>query len=229
MIINQTHRFVFVHIPKAAGTTVTKVLSSLSHYRDLEVGGTSLGEAAKSYYFKRFGLRKHSRAEEIRKVMGKEEYEDFFSFAFVRNPFSRLASAFHFLKSFDGRPAPFKLEMEKIPDLDAFLVSDLWTAANPSRGPDAIFQPQARWLFSQGDEPRLLVGYVGKTEKIREDLAIILARIGAGRLPENVERANASPTYEMPLRWKSSVVDRVLEEYKRDFAMFDYPLGPPGT
>ena len=228
MIINHTHRFVFIHIPKAAGTTVTRALSDLTRYCDQEIGGSGLGEAAQAYYMQRFGLRKHSRAEDVMKVMGRDSYMSYFRFAFVRNPYTRLASAYHFLKAWDGLPERFRAQLDPLPDLESFLDSDLWTSANPGRGPDAIFQPQARWLFSQGDTPELLVDFVGKTENLSGDLAAILTRIGAPPPPPGeAPRANKSPDYNLPETWKPEVVARIQQEYRRDFKMFGYSEDPP--
>ena len=70
MIVNHSHKFIFVHVPKAAGTSVSELFSKFSAYSDLEVGGTELGEALQNAYKCRFGLTKHSTAEEIRAVVG---------------------------------------------------------------------------------------------------------------------------------------------------------------
>lgn len=226
MIINHTHKFVFIHIPKAAGTTVTRALSELTRYCDQEIGGSGLGEAAQTYFAQRFGLRKHSRAEEVMKVMGRDSYLSYFRFAFVRNPYTRLASAYHFLKTWHGLPERFQVQLDPIPDLESFLDSNLWTSANPGRGPDAIFQPQARWLFSQGTNPELLVDFVGRTEALNTDLAQIMARIGAAA-PAEAPRANKSPDYSLPEVWKPEVVARIQQEYRRDFKVFGYSEDPP--
>lgn len=226
MIINHTHGFVFIHIPKAAGTSVTKSLSTLTRYCDLELGGTGMGEAAQGYYSRRFGLRKHSRASEVRKVIGEERFDAFFTFSFVRNPFNRLASAYHFLRSWTGVPADFANELVKYPDFESFLESDLWTSSFPTRGPDAIFQPQARWLYSQDANPRMLVDYVGKTETLDQDMEKILLRIGAGSIPVT-ETANKSLPYSLPKIWRPAIVDKILHEYRRDFHLFGYPPDPP--
>ncbi len=228
MIINHSHKFVFIHIPKAAGTTVTRALSELTRYCDQEIGGSGLGEAAQSYYAQRFGLRKHSRAEEVMKVMGRDTYMSYFRFAFVRNPYTRLASAYHFLKSWNGLPERFRIELDRFADFESFLDSDLWTSAHPGRGPDAIFQPQARWLHSSGEESQLLVQVVGKTETLDTDLARILSRIGAPVAESTgASRANRSPDYELPRVWKPEWVERIQTEYRRDFKVFGYPMDPP--
>ncbi|MBV0892856.1 sulfotransferase family protein [Paracoccus sp. Z118] len=217
----------FIHIPKAAGTTVTHTLSQLTRYRDHEIGGTRLGDAAEEYFEKWFGLRKHSRAQTVMDVMGQEEYMRYFRFAFVRNPYTRLASAYYFIKSWRELPEHFRGQLEKIPDFDSFLRSDLWTSSNSERGPDGIFRPQAHWLFSPEAKSELLVDFIGKTEHLTSDLATILDRIGAGVVPQNLSRINPSPPYLLPSEWEPEIVARVQSEYRRDFEAFDYPIEPP--
>ena len=227
MIINHTHRFVFIHIPKAAGTTVTRTLSQLTRYCDQEIGGTQLGEAAQNYFMKRFGIRKHSRAETVMNVMGRERYMSYFRFAFVRNPYTRLASSYHFLKSWAGLPQDYRDQLDQFPDFESFLRSDLWTSVIPGRGPDGIFRPQAYWLYSQENEPKLLMDFVGKTESLTDDLAEILKHVGVPQIEQSTDRFNSSPRYTLPLVWNPKIVERIQQEYIRDFRMFNYPLEPP--
>ncbi len=227
VIINHTYRFVFIHIPKAAGTTVTRTLSQLTRYRDQEIGGTPMGEATQKYYMTRFGIRKHSRAETAMNVMGQEVYTNYFSFAFVRNPYTRLASAYYFLKSWVGLPQEYRSQLDQYPDFESFLRSDLWTSLSPGRGPDAIFQPQVNWIFSRANEPQPLVDFVGKTERLAVDFKIILERIGFNSDMQDESRSNSSPRYALPIKWDLEVVRRIQREYIRDFEAFDYSLEPP--
>ncbi|MCX7933452.1 MAG: sulfotransferase family protein, partial [Rhodovarius sp.] len=103
-IINHSRRFIFVHVPKCAGTTVAEHFSRFSTYRDLEIGATALGEAVAAHYQERFGLAKHSTLEEIARVVGEEEIQSFLTFGFVRNPYDRVVSIFTFLRSWTGWP-----------------------------------------------------------------------------------------------------------------------------
>jgi hypothetical protein len=113
MIINHTHRFIFVHVPKTAGTSVSTALSKYSTYRDLEIGGTPLGEAVQPFMSDRFGLRKHSTAANIRDVVGAASFQSYFSFCLVRNPFNRLQSTYHFLKGWKGCPKRFAAKLDR--------------------------------------------------------------------------------------------------------------------
>jgi len=82
-IINHSFNFVFVHVPKAAGTSVTSILSKYTNYCDLEIGATEFGEYIQPAYKKRFGLAKHSPARDIRNLVGAVAWSKFFTFSFV--------------------------------------------------------------------------------------------------------------------------------------------------
>jgi hypothetical protein len=73
-IINSTFAFVFVHVPKSAGTSVTAALSQLSSTIDVEIGGSVFGEAIQGPHQKRHGLSRHSTALEIRSIVGAQQW-----------------------------------------------------------------------------------------------------------------------------------------------------------
>ena len=70
MIISNSHRFIFVHVLKTGGTTVCAALDPFLRWNDVVLGGTEFGERMNGPYRDRFGLRKHSTAQEIRAVVG---------------------------------------------------------------------------------------------------------------------------------------------------------------
>src|SRR5699024_6551715 len=65
-------RIVFIHIPKAAGTSIAGLL-----------------------YGKRNG---HLKAEYVKKQLGEAAYAEKFSFSVSRNPYDRLVSAYNFAR-----------------------------------------------------------------------------------------------------------------------------------
>lgn len=226
-IINHTHRFIFVHVPKAAGTSIALRLSPFTRYRDLEIGATAFGERIAEPYRNRFHLGKHSTALEIRSVVGADFWRDSFTFAFVRSPLSRTYSLYRFLKT-SWREWRGSEVMDQFDTFDQFVESDLFG----TEGPDRILKPQAFWLaHPSGDRP-LAVDFVGKVERIREDLATVLGRIdpeGSGsldslqRVNDSTERAEWRAAYS-----SATVVDRVIRRYGVDFRLFDYVAEAPG-
>jgi hypothetical protein len=100
MPISHSKKFIFVHIPKCAGTSVHHVLSRCSSDYVL-VGAASLSERI------RFGEAwlHHATGIRIRRALSAEQWNTYFKFTIVRNPWDRLVSLYHyFLTSFPPGP-----------------------------------------------------------------------------------------------------------------------------
>jgi hypothetical protein len=165
MIVNHTYKFIFVHVPKNAGTSVTQALSTLSSWRDLELGGTQFGEAIAPHFMKRFGLRKHSTASQIRKVVGEEIWSSYYKFGFVRDPYSRLQSLWSFLRKWKNWPN--SEIMNSFESIDEFVTSDFFR----SGGPDQLLRPQAHFLDADLD-------FLGSCSATARDFQRILNAVG---------------------------------------------------
>lgn len=216
-IINNTFSFIFIHVPKAAGTSVTNAFSAYTNYCDLEVGGTAFGERLQPIYRNRFGIYKHIPARELKNIIGSKDWSRYFKFSIVRHPADRLLSIFNFLKQWEGTPIPLKEKLETFDSFESFVLSEIWKSRP---GPDNIFFPQCHWLC---DGDNLLVDYVGKLESLKESITEI---IELASLPKSkftgVERLNASSggKHYDNISLKSK---RLINEfYKSDFEIFNY-------
>lgn len=225
-IINNSFQFIFVHVPKSAGTSVTSVLSQFTRYCDLEIGGTHFGEQIQPAYGQRFGLAKHSTAAELQSIIGAEKWPTYFSFAFVRNPFLRCLSTFHFLRKWDGLNAEFADKIKSFSSFDEYVLSDMW---EKSEGPDRIFRPQAYWLRASPQSTEMLVNFIGHVESIDEDITHILETVGLheeGIQLSSVPKLNQSQESVPNIYWDERVVDKIIKKYKVDFNCFGYSLDP---
>lgn len=224
-IINNSFKFIFVHVPKAAGTSLTSVLSPYTNYCDLEIGGTHFGEQIQPAYKKRFGLTKHSTASEIHSVVGAVTWSQYFSFAFVRNPFSRCLSTYHFLKKWEGLSEDYAKKINQFKDFDEYVLSDTWAESN---GPDDIFRPQMHWLksFSKNE---VLVNFVGRVERINEDMKYIAEVIGHPKMKNDltsIPQLNPSKSIPITEISKTAVIEKIVQKYRIDFETFAYPTDP---
>lgn len=137
-LINHTYRFIFVHIPKNAGTSVALYLSQASRYRDQEIGGTQLGQAVAPFYRARFGLAKHSTITEIARVVGADAMPSYTTFGIWRDPIQRVASIYGFLRKWDAWRqldgfVRFVPEFDACRDINDFINSELFRTTS---GPD---------------------------------------------------------------------------------------------
>lgn len=148
---------IFVHIPKAAGISVCRSLfNSLC------------------------GAHTTMRAYQV--IFSKQEFDLYFKFSFVRNPWDRLFSAYNFLIQGGRSPGDRKWSEENLrafPDFNSFVrgwvtVKNIWTYMH--------FQPQYQFLRIPGDD-RLQVDFLGFYENIEEDFSYVARRLALDPLP----------------------------------------------
>ncbi|MEM7268187.1 MAG: sulfotransferase family 2 domain-containing protein [Pseudomonadota bacterium] len=216
MIISNSRRFLFIHVPKAAGTSVTRELSRFTTFRDIEVGGTRFGEKLQDMYAARFDLRKHSTAKIIRAKAGPEVWRGFFVFAFVRNPYARAYSLYRFIQKW--RDGPHHAEVASMS------FEDFATSPALAEGRIDIALPQTHWLTDV--EGRVMDGidFVGRLESFDEDMSFILSTIQRRVCDYRaVERANVSAE---PEEWRAAMTPNasaaIRVVYAEDFRTFGY-------
>lgn len=222
MIISNTHRAIFVHIPKTAGTSITNLIEPALRWNDLVLGGTTFGERIQAAYQERFGLSKHMRARDIRRVVGEELWANSFTFAIVRHPYARVASFYAWLRR-ALRCAPDDAPIRSWPHAQACLetgtVSEFIRHRKFLDSPLAS-APQADWVCAE--DGRCIVEFVGRFENLPESVSTIASRLGLGTA--RLERLNAtageSPAAEPALCEPD--YDWLLELHRRDFDMFGY-------
>ena len=185
---------IFVHVPKCAGISVGKAL---------------LGSVPGS----------HISVLTYQLIYSREEYERYFKFAFVRNPWDRLVSAFRFLTS-GGMTAADRewaeANLKGFGDFDDFVRR--WVSPqNVSSWQH--FKPQHRFICDPWG--RVQVDFVGRFERLGEDYSTIARRLGVeGRLPQ----LNRGPRRDADFRsyYTAERRDIVADVYQRDIDLFGY-------
>lgn len=187
------HKCIFVHIPKTAGISVSVSLL-----------GKSIGNMSALYYLALFG---------------KEDFNKYFKFAFVRNPFSRLVSAFEYLKAGGGGPLDVNEVQSVKPykSLEDFVLNHLTPATAKS---NRYFRPQHYFICDSDD--KMLVDYLGRFETIEQDYEYIRNKIASGEPLKklNITRANKRGVEEYYSN--KEVLQKVIAIYDKDFDLFGY-------
>jgi hypothetical protein len=226
MIISNSNRYIFIHLHKCAGSTITNLLSPHSRWNDIELGVTTLGEAVQQPYQQRFRLWKHASADLVREVLGENLFGSYFKFAFVRNPLFRVVSFYTFIQKLHRHPSeqvrnivsqwPISVALRESADFAEFI-----------RHPRFV-EPSMSHLLTETAEsgPRVLVDFVGRVEHFDRDIATVFDRIGLP-LPERIDRRNESGQIGQRLRdfYRSEEdLEFVYRLCPEDFELFGYSL-----
>lgn len=99
MLISDSHKFIFVHIRKAAGSSIRDTLAPLSLNVPKNLKSKLKSRALKiEKNYNKFSFKEHSPITQAKNIMPSELFDSYFKFAFVRNPFTRLVSEYEFIR-----------------------------------------------------------------------------------------------------------------------------------
>lgn len=176
---------IFVHVPKAAGVSVARAL-----YGNLGMG--------------------HMTLSEYRSAFRPGVFASMFKFAFVRNPFDRIHSAYHFIRKggMSAEDAAFNDRvMRRYPTFERFVLDGL----DEARG-YWHFLPQTHFL---GDG----LDFIGRFERIEEDFELAKARI---KTSVTLPHMNRTEKGDYRTAYTPEMIDRIRERYADDLSSFGY-------
>lgn len=231
MIISFGRKYVFVHVPKTGGTSMTLALEARAKRDDVIVADTPKGRRRRR---RLDGLRprgrlwKHSTLADIDGILGPEALTEMFVFTLVRNPWDRVVSYYHWLRgqSFD-HPA---VALARSEDFAGFLGHEqvrrsLRAASYASYMRDASGQERASLYLP--------------LERLEEGVDILSDRLGFRPELPHVNRSRRAGTYRDAHDARTRAI--VAEICAEDIARFGYRFdalapesdlrawqGPPG-
>jgi len=186
------HRCVFIHIPKAAGTSLTKTLF-----------------AAPS---------RHLQYTEYERANPKK-FKKYFKFTFVRNPYDRLFSAYTFLKKGGLNELDrcwAEQNLASFPDFESF-VRGWVTPENIQTW--VHFKPQHFWICDAS--LKLKVDFVGRFEQMDADVAIVQQRLKLPVVPlPKINVTDRS--VKDPVAYTAEMRAIVENAYRQDIELFAY-------
>ena len=211
MLISEKGKFIFVHIQKCAGNSVTRVLK-------------------KNFPDTRYWHGKHGHAINGIREIGQERWSEYTSYSFVRNPWDRLVSWYSMIQGRRNR-VPFWKKRSATPfkspfwnhvvrdshDFDSFLINCT----------DVIYENGCfkSFAFIQADylsdeDGNIAVNFVGRFENLSNDVTKIFERLGieVGKLPE----LNASKHDHYSNYYSQKTRDLIALRFQRDMDLFGY-------
>ena len=233
MIISKSKRFIFVHIYKCAGESITTGLSQHLNSGDYVIGSTIKGKINERFHPNRKILPKHASVTEIRSYLGEQDFQNYLIVSSVRHPCDRIFSLYKYLtKLTNKRKKAFSVDWAK-GQLSGFrkwpeyrILSQCENFSTFIRHPEFDTLPAARPMkdFLSADGI-LLVDAVIKLERLQEDMSNLADRLGLPAIDvPHINNSSLQKSHNTGSSLGMSEDDRdyLKNKYEDDMKLFDY-------
>jgi hypothetical protein len=182
---------IFVHIPKAAGTSLKNTLfpgAQITHYRAID-------------YF----------------MDSPRKYLKYFVFAFSRNPYDRLVSAYYYLLQGGKNEADMRFRDKFLSSYETFgdfVKSGLHRKEIKTQ---YHFMPQYPFIVNLRGE--IMVDFLGRFETMADDFERISKRIGSDNPLPHINKSSRGP-YQGFYTEELRII--TYANYKKDFELLGY-------
>ncbi len=210
MIVCEEYKFVFVHIFKTAGTSIKRSLRRFAMPAWQECANVILKRIGVS----QFGPRRypdHMRASQLIDQIGMERFQEYFSFAFVRNPWDLELSHYKYILSRSCHPCH-----NEIMRLGCFSEYVRWRC-------DERFQLQSDFI---SNDQQVVVNFVGRFESLQNDFRYVCEQIGVRSKLGQLNRTRLA-------RYQDHYDDRtrelIAQTFAQDIEQFEYRFDRPAS
>lgn len=218
MILSTEQRFIFIHVPKAAGTSVHGALSHLDVFHSVRKQTPAARRAfalAKGLPEAAADFKLHTTVRGAIEVLGRAAFDSYYSFGFVRNPWDVAVSWFHF-RLYTSHIAGHR-EAVEAGTFDAYVHRVL-------AGPDGAGLVGRQYPFVVDGDGKVALRYVGRYEELRRNFADVVAALNLSALPlDHFNQSHHAP-------WQSLYTPKtfavVAAHVGRDADLFGYSRDP---
>tara|TARA_Y100000004_G_C8839070_1_gene379666 strand:- start:42 stop:563 length:522 start_codon:yes stop_codon:yes gene_type:complete len=171
-MINHKHKVLFIHVIKTGGTSIAAALN-----------------------MKQF----HGSATTIRKLVGEDIWNDYFKFTFVRNPYEKIVSQYHYnAHKWGFKDSTFEEYIKA------------WNA-----GKRISTYPQSHLSYINEK-----LDFIGRFENLQQDFNIVCDKIGIPQ--QQLPHKNKSKHKHYTEYYDDKLKEIVAERYAKDLVHFGY-------
>ena len=221
MVICDEPPFLFIHVPKAAGTSIAGAFAHL----DLIRAGKKLKDAAqrkawieaKGFSEDALTLPLHGTAQRAQSVLGKEKLDSLFTFAIVRNPWDMELSWY-----------TYNVQTESAPHYDRVVgyadFNDYVHRHSAEHGRLLAPGPQSKYVLDE--DGTQMVDRILRYENLSEDFAGVVDHLGLEGII--LDQFNQSYHAPWPEAYTADTFALVRDLVRPDIEAFGYGDDPAG-
>ncbi len=173
MFISYSHSFIFFHVAKVAGTSIRHALSPYTvepDYFKIKRPPKEINGRTNKLYTMWDSVLSHATVRQTQQEL-PDEFDRFYKFAFVRNPWDWQVSMYHFLLKEKENPR-YKMLCE----LGSFKNYLEWLPTEDKPYPKSATKLQKTMLID--DKGEIAVDKLGRFENLNEDFNQITLQLG---------------------------------------------------
>lgn len=185
------HQFIFIHIPKVAGISLIHALGFEQQHK---------WHMPLKYY----------------EANTAKKFDQYFKFAFVRNPWDRAYSAYTFLQKggISERDDSQSRIIKSYASYEDFVMK--WLSHEASQ---SLIHFCPMYSFMQNTHGEIAIDFIGRYENLQTDYDYIRSQINIG---EQLPQKNVSRQSDFREVYTTQMIDKIARVYERDIAEFDY-------
>lgn len=207
MIVSFKHKLIFIAIPKTAGHAIRNGLRPLMAHHDWEQCGLFEKKSFPISELAKLG-HGHLTARQIEAHLPPGTFEDFFSFAYIRNPYDRFVSFSAFINRDND-----KMKCDALGTMKASL-------SNPNLLLHILMRPQMEFITDP--DGHIMVSHLARYENIQDEFDYIRSRAGAE--PFALPQINVSKRTSYAEYYDDELQQMVAHHYAKDFDALDYNI-----
>ena len=215
MIISHKHKFIFIHIPKCAGTTICHSLindlyleSTCNVFNELDPSIAEVFKIAVNHG-NSHELNQHDTLKDIKSYLSKKKLNisDYFKFSFMRNPWERRVSQYQYAK---------KMAMVTGADwatqISSMSFYEFITQRNDS---------QLNWVSDKKDN--IAVDFLGSGKNLQNEFNVVCEKIGISYI--QLPHKNATKHKHYIEYYNDETRKIIANNCEKDIEYFNYKFG----
>lgn len=213
-MIIRDKKAIFFHIPRTAGSSIEcSLLGGQEEWQKIrrQTQSKCSIKYAFGYDSKNKWAAQHVTPREIISYISLDDYEKYFTFAFVRNPWDRLVSVYIHNKF--GNKVPFKEFPAYVKEQ---IEKDFYRPGVSTDTRNVHLIPQTDYTHPQNKSP---IDFVGRFENLKSDFRKVCDKLG---MKYNLPHVNKSNHKDYRSFYTPDLVEAVAEIYKKEIVLFNY-------
>lgn len=214
MLISYKHKFIFFHVTKAGGTSIKKVLKDYCQqpeYFKIKRPPQEIDGKPNPLYEMWESSVWHAKARDVKKEM-EDKYNQFYKFAFVRNPWDWQVSYYHFILK-----ETTHIRHQLVKSMSGFEEYLEWVINTKNPFPKGATKLQKDIITDK--EGNIIVDFVGRYETLAEDFKYVCKVLN---LKASLPHLNQSVHHDYRLYYSQWSKKIVADYFREDIELFNY-------